>query len=215
MKKPDKQAKEKAATYKAKINGNDYSDNDRNGNDSHRDEVNGTTANSEAAAQPPPQPSRPLETWTDLIGQRIEEAMRNGAFDNLRGHGKPLDLQRNPFVPEDQEMAFNILKNNDVTPSWIGERTSTLKAVEQWRAGLHNLINYYQAEKQKATTDAMRQQLQARWAAQLQRWATEIINLNKRIELVNLAQPIAHLEIYKLLLDEELKRVGVTRVLLV
>ena len=211
MKKLDQKAKEKADTYKAKINGSAI-----NGNTSNGDLSNGAKANSEARAEqakPSTQPPRPLETWNDLIGQRIEEAMRHGAFDNLRGHGKPLDLQRNPFVPEDQEMAFNILKNNDATPSWIGERTNTLKAVEQWRQGLHKLVSYYQAEGQKATTDPKRQQRQARWDAQLQRWATEIFNLNKRIELVNLAQPIAHLEIYKLLLDEELKRVWMTRVL--
>lgn len=208
MKKPDKKAKEKAETYKAKLNDND----------SDSSLVPGAKAKSEAPAEQtkqPNQPPRPLETWNDLIGQRIEEAMRQGAFDNLRGHGKPLDLQRNPFVPEDQEMAFNLLKNNDAAPNWIGERTTMLKAVEHWRAGLHKLVHYYQAEREKATTDPKRQQLQARWDAQLQRWTGEIINLNKRIELVNLAQPITHLEIYKLLLDEELKRAGATRVLLV
>jgi hypothetical protein len=191
MTKPDKNAKAKATEYKADINGETPAE----------------------EAKPTAQPPRSMESWNDLVGQRIEEAMRQGAFDNLRGHGKPLDLQRNPFVPEDQEMAFNILANNDATPSWIGERTSTLKAIEQWRDGLHKLVGYYQAESQKTTTEPKRQQLQTRWTAQLQRWTTEIINLNKRIELVNLAQPIAHLEIYKLLLDEELKRVGMTRVI--
>lgn len=207
MKKPDKQAKEKAETYKAKLNDND----------SHSGPVPGAQTNSEAPAEPakaPNQAPRPLETWNDLIGQRIEEAMRQGAFDNLRGHGKPLDLRRNPFVPEDQEMAFNIMANNDAAPSWIGERTTTFKAIEQWRGGLQKLVSYYQAEGEKATTDPKRQQLQERWNAQLQHWATEIRTLNKRIESVNLAQPFAHLEIYKLLLDDELKRVGATRVLL-
>ena len=79
MKKLDQKAKEKADTYKAKINGSAI-----NGNTSNGDLSNGAKANSEAPAEqakPSTQPPRPLETWNDLIGQRIEEAMRHGATD--------------------------------------------------------------------------------------------------------------------------------------
>src|SRR5262249_9229816 len=55
----------------------------------------------EQASEQKRPPLRNDQDFIDLVGRRIEEAMRQCAFDNLRGHGKPLNLQRNPFVPAD------------------------------------------------------------------------------------------------------------------
>jgi hypothetical protein len=56
-----------------------------------------------------------------LADRRIEEAMREGKFDNLPGRGKPLDLEPMP-ANEDARLAWwalRILKNNDVTPDEV------------------------------------------------------------------------------------------------
>jgi hypothetical protein len=53
-----------------------------------------------------------------IADRRIEEAMAEGKFDRLEGHGKPLDLEDMP-AEEDQRMlwwALRILKQNDVVP---------------------------------------------------------------------------------------------------
>ncbi|MFN8495759.1 MAG: DnaJ family domain-containing protein [Caldilineaceae bacterium] len=154
-----------------------------------------------------------IQVWGDYVNQQIEEAMRAGQFDNLKGKGKPQDLRRNPFVPEDQELAFNLLSNNDLVPGWISDRTAILKAIEQWRENAQRLTLPYHHQLQTAMSEQRRAQLQERWTAQVQRWETELRDLNKRINVVNLQQPIAHLEIFKLLIDEELRRVGMKRVL--
>jgi hypothetical protein len=56
-----------------------------------------------------------------LADRRIEEAMKEGKFDNLAGVGKPLDLEPMP-ADEDARLtwwAIRILKQNDFTPHEI------------------------------------------------------------------------------------------------
>ena len=151
---------------------------------------------------------RALDEWTDIVGQRIEQAMRDGAFDNLPGQGKPLDLNKNPFVPEDRQMAYKLLENNDLAPSWISERTSVLNAIAAFREELHAGVHRHQAALQSTTDPAAVETTVAAWQARLAGWSEEVSAINKRIETVNLQQPIAHLEIIKLRLPDELSRAG-------
>ena len=56
-----------------------------------------------------------------LAERRIEEAMREGKFDNLAGAGKPLDLEPMP-ADEDARLAWwalHVLKQNDFTPEEV------------------------------------------------------------------------------------------------
>ncbi|MGE5854473.1 MAG: DUF1992 domain-containing protein, partial [Deltaproteobacteria bacterium] len=51
-----------------------------------------------------------------IAEQRILEAQRDGAFDNLPGKGKPLDLEDLSWVPEDLRIGYHVLKNAHVLP---------------------------------------------------------------------------------------------------
>jgi hypothetical protein len=51
-----------------------------------------------------------------LAEDRIEEAQREGLFDNLPGKGKPLSLDDDSGVPEDLRLTFKILKNSNCLP---------------------------------------------------------------------------------------------------
>ena len=157
---------------------------------------------SSAAAQE----KRDLSEWTDIVGQRIEQAMREGVFDNLPGKGKPLDLKKNPFVPEDRQMAYKLLENNDLAPSWIGERTSVLKAIESLRVEIDDGVRAHQAALLRTSDPETADHLAVRWQTRTTDWVGKIAALNKRIETVNLQQPVAHLEIIKLRLSDELAR---------
>ncbi|MEZ4677752.1 MAG: DUF1992 domain-containing protein [Caldilineaceae bacterium] len=149
--------------------------------------------------------------WNDLISHRIEEAMRNGAFDNLRNKGKPLSTTRNPFVPEDRQMANDLLKNNGLAPQWIADRTAMLHAIEAFRTKFSTTAIAYHDALTNADNPIARNHIRDQWAIQLDTWQEEIRGLNQRINAINLQQPITRLEIFKLLLDEELKRAGLTR----
>jgi hypothetical protein len=51
-----------------------------------------------------------------IAEERILEAQRRGDFDNLPGHGKPLQLEDDSHVPEDLRLAYKVLKNADCLP---------------------------------------------------------------------------------------------------
>jgi len=51
-----------------------------------------------------------------IAEQRIIEAQRDGAFDNLPGKGKPLELEDLSWVPEDLRIGYHVLKNAHVLP---------------------------------------------------------------------------------------------------
>ena len=57
-----------------------------------------------------------------LAEARIEEAMREGAFDDLPGAGRPLDLDDDRFVPEELRAAYRILKNAGFVPPEVAAR---------------------------------------------------------------------------------------------
>ncbi len=60
----------------------------------------------------------------ELIAERkIAEAAAQGEFDNLPGAGQPLDLEEDPFVPEDQRMANRILRNAGFVPKEVEDST--------------------------------------------------------------------------------------------
>ena len=57
-----------------------------------------------------------LSYFHRVVEERIREAQKAGAFDNLPGKGKPLELEDLSWVPEDLRMAYHVLKNAHVLP---------------------------------------------------------------------------------------------------
>ena len=51
-----------------------------------------------------------------IAEERILEAQRAGAFDDLPGKGKPLQLEDLSWVPEDLRIGYLVLKNAHVLP---------------------------------------------------------------------------------------------------
>jgi len=60
---------------------------------------------------------------------RICEAIRNGEFDNLRGAGRPLQLDDDSGVPAQLRVAYRIMKNAGMIPPEI-ELRRELTSVE-------------------------------------------------------------------------------------
>ncbi len=213
MNKVDREAKEKAANYenqKRQAEQNKAEQNAAEGKIEGKAVENPEETPAEQTANSPL--PRTEAAWNDLISHRIDEAMRNGAFDNLRNKGKPLTIDQNPFVPVAQQMANDLLKNNDLVPYWISERTAMLDSIACFRQRFQELaVHFHQAWL--AADDAKRTVIQASWQRQIEQWTQEIKELNRKITVVNLQQPIARLEIFKVLLDEELTRVGLQRTL--
>lgn len=161
-----------------------------------------------AAEVPPAKTRHPrgVDEWQDYVSQAIEEAMREGAFDNLPGKGKPQNLNENPNEPPDMAMANKILKNNDTTPPWIGDRKKLLEEIESLRAEMAQRWGWMRDDWAAPTAD--RERLAPRWANQIATWTGQIDKLNSRIRDLNLILPIWRMEVLRIHLADELARIG-------
>jgi len=74
-----------------------------------------------------------------LADRRIEEAMREGKFSNLRGMGEPIDLEPVPAEENARLMwwALRILRNNDCIPDEVRWR----KQIDNLKAELASATN--------------------------------------------------------------------------
>ena len=80
-----------------------------------------------------------------FIEEKIRKAMDEGEFDNLKGAGKPLNLDAYFNTPEDIRLGYTLLKNNDFVP----EEVELLKEIGVLREKLKNCID--DTEKQILT----------------------------------------------------------------
>ena len=64
----------------------------------------------------PTAPTGAVPLFQRIAEQRILEAQRAGAFDNLPGKGKPLQLEDLSWVPDDLRIGYMVLKNANVLP---------------------------------------------------------------------------------------------------
>jgi len=72
----------------------------------------------------------PWSTLQFIAERRIEEARSRGAFDNLPGQGRPLELEDMSHVPEDLRMAYKILRNAGYLPPELAERKELNRLVD-------------------------------------------------------------------------------------
>jgi DnaJ family protein C protein 28 len=75
-----------------------------------------------------------MDVWRLIADRKIEEAQAEGAFDNLSGTGRPLDLCDNPFEDPSTRLANRLLKNNGFAPGWIEEGRQIQKSMEEFRS---------------------------------------------------------------------------------
>ena len=74
---------------------------------------------------------RPTLPWLEAMAeQRIADAMREGAFDDLPGAGRPLELEDDALVPEELRAAYRILKNAGFIPPEL-DAHSEVRSIEQ------------------------------------------------------------------------------------
>jgi hypothetical protein len=57
-----------------------------------------------------------MSAWDAIVEAKIAEAQSAGAFDDLPGAGKPLNLDDDRLVPEDVRMAYRILRTRASYP---------------------------------------------------------------------------------------------------
>lgn len=87
-----------------------------------------------------------LAGFSKIVEQRIEQARREGAFEDLPGAGKPLVLVDDSHIPEDLRLAYKILKNADCLPPEI-ELRKEIQRTEDLLAGVKDVEQQYRITK--------------------------------------------------------------------
>jgi DnaJ family protein C protein 28 len=120
------------------------------------------------------------------IEEIIQQAMREGAFDNLRGKGKPLDLDENPYLDREWQLAYHLLKQNGFAPQFIELR----QAIEVELAAARGALARSRAWRQQALErgeDAVF--VEAEWGRAKNVFAQAVDKLNRKIRDFNLHIP--------------------------
>ncbi len=161
----------------------------------------------EPADSTPPRPIISLSQFQSVVDELINEAVERGDFDQLRGKGRPLPLEENIFAG-DWELAFKMLKDNDFTLPWIADRKQALAEITVWRQQAAQTWRTLGPELQAMAAAGRRPAAQARGRGVVAGWETRIGELNRVVDRVNAYLPVRHLEIYRLTLADELRRLG-------
>ncbi len=93
--------------------------------------------------------------WMErLAEQKIEEAMEEGKFNNLKGKGKPIDLDSYFSMPPEWRAGHTLLKNAGVLP----EEVQLLKEVEALKEQLSDCVDEEELRRlRKRITEKMLQ----------------------------------------------------------
>lgn len=151
--------------------------------------------------------------YRNLIEDLIEDGRQRGLFSDLAGKGKPLDLDDNAYEGS-ARLANKLLKDNDLRPAWLTHRVSVVEKIDALRAEIERTWRRYRVAFAQAQGEGHRSALTIGWDDACKGWEASIIKLNREIESYNLKRPSSQLEIFKLRLSDELRRVDAPRYLL-
>ncbi len=127
--------------------------------------------------------------WESVVEQQIAEAREQGAFDNLRGEGRPLQLERNPFAKE-KGLAYSLLKNNHIAPPEIERAKEIEEDIKRAEALLNRLR--FQRDRLRSRTAVFasdRRSYGVLLASTEQRFVEALTDINRKILSLNLMAP--------------------------
>jgi DnaJ family protein C protein 28 len=149
----------------------------------------------------------------ELADDHIEKAMEAGAFDNLPGAGKPLQLEHDRLVPEEYRLAYRIMRDNDIQPEWIMLQKGIIAATEQARRALWQTAQRYYTVQEKLQGQQDYHSVSQRLAVMDERdeakeaFRQAAHKINQQVRQFNLKVPFSHLTRDLLDADHEIGRV--------
>ena len=145
--------------------------------------------------------------WNNMIDDIIEDGRSQGIFDDLKGKGKPLNLNKNPFN-QSSEISDSLLKENKMVPAWLAQRNETRTQIEILRQKISRTWRRYDQEYRFAQDAGIKSGLELAWDDEIKKWEANIPKINKLVDSYNLKRPVNNLEMFKIRLEDELERVG-------
>ncbi len=144
------------------------------------------------------EPVQPLthRSFQSIVDQRIAAAEAAGLFANLPGTGKPLKLDDDALVPEEDRAAFRLLRDAGFAPPWIELQKQILADQARLKAWCERI-----QQRWVRLSQPERDRLRAEYQQQLQELNTLIIHYNLivpraagQLALLNIAQLSRELE---------------------
>ena len=145
------------------------------------------------------------QSWEDWVEEKIRQAQEQGLFDDLKGKGKPLPNRRNPFLREDRQLAYDLLRDSGHTLPWIEEGKAIDARLHKARLVLQRRYQWYRRERERRPAHQLLG-LEEVWRQYRQEFEAEVEAINASIRIYNLKVP--NLAFHKpiILLDEEYDR---------
>ncbi len=135
------------------------------------------------------------------IDEIIQQAMQEGAFDNLPGKGKPLDLDENPFLDQEWQLAYHLLKQNGFAPDFIEQRQS----IElELAAARQSLARAWSWRTEALAEGKAADYVEAEWGRAKEKFYERVERINKRIRDYNLTVPNARFARVLVIFDNEI-----------
>lgn len=120
------------------------------------------------------------------IERIIQNAMDRGAFENLRGKGKPLNMRENPLVAKEWRMAYSMLEQEGFALPWMEDRKEIEKQLKEALKVLKRTWDWRTAKLAQGDTSPL---VESEWRKAQARFSEVVVELNKRIDAYNAQIP--------------------------
>ena len=138
------------------------------------------------------------------IEEQIRKAMEEGQFKDLKGKGKPLNLDDNPYADPDWKLAHHVIKSSGFTLPWIETRQEIDTETEALQIALQRAWEWRQeALERKLPADLV----DTDWQRALSVFNTRVEKLNKKIRSYNLEVPADQFQVFALQADRIIERI--------
>jgi DnaJ family protein C protein 28 len=147
-----------------------------------------------------------------IVEEQLRKAREEGKFDNLRGHGQPLNLDENPFEDPAWQLANDMLKKNGFRPEWLEEDVAIRAELDEARQALVRSRDWRAAEVQafgerrNAAAIEQRVMVDNEWRLSQDRFRAKLRAINKAIFNYNLKAPSTRLQRLTLDIEAELNK---------
>jgi DnaJ family protein C protein 28 len=144
-------------------------------------------------------------SWIDKV---IQQAQKEGLFDNLEGAGRPINWEDESLVNEEWLMAFRLMREHGFAPEWIELHKEIGQELTRAREAVLRAWHWRQERLANARGE-QRRYIDAEWRRARTAFVEAVGGLNARITDFNLIVPITRLQKFKLDVDQELASLGI------
>ncbi len=121
------------------------------------------------------------------IEQIIQQAIREGKFENLKGKGEPIEINFNPYVDPEWQLAYDMLSGEGFSLPWMEKRNEIERRFGQAKDTLENTWQWSQKKLDDESYTAEFVEIELENAIHL--FKEKCAGINKQIQSYNLEIP--------------------------